>query len=124
MAYTASLRKNAPSQVPLSGSNGSGGLNLFPIVSGLASKCSVEQVYALIYFRGDKAEDILASLNLTDEQNNNQNDVLKAFENHFVVRKNVVYDRAAFLRIEQREGQGVEDFVTELHQLSKLCSFG
>ncbi|KAH6929954.1 hypothetical protein HPB50_007223 [Hyalomma asiaticum] len=44
----------------------------FRIVSGLASKCSVEQVYALVYFMGDKAEDILASLKLTDEQKNNR----------------------------------------------------
>ncbi|KAL1468664.1 hypothetical protein MTO96_041338 [Rhipicephalus appendiculatus] len=72
---------------------------------------------------GDKAEDILASFKLTEEEKNSYNDVLWAFENHFVVRRNVVYERATFFRREQREGEGVEEFVTELHRLAKLCNF-
>ncbi|KAH6919428.1 hypothetical protein HPB50_029584 [Hyalomma asiaticum] len=64
---------------------------------------------------------INASLKLTDERKNNYNDVLKAFENHFAVRKNIVYD--TFLRREQREEAGVEEFVAQLHQLAKLCSY-
>ncbi|KAH6919948.1 hypothetical protein HPB50_029063 [Hyalomma asiaticum] len=96
----------------------------FLIVSGLSPKCSVEQVYALVYVMDDKAEDILASLKMTDEQKNGYNDVLNAFENHFVVCKNVVYDRATFFRRQQQEGEGVEEFVTALHRLAKLCSFG
>ncbi|KAL1455768.1 hypothetical protein MTO96_043637 [Rhipicephalus appendiculatus] len=68
-----------------------------------------------VYFMGDKAEDFLASLKFTEEETNSYNDILRAFENHFVVRRNVLYERATFFRREQREG-GVEEFALELQR--------
>ncbi|KAH6932829.1 hypothetical protein HPB50_010144 [Hyalomma asiaticum] len=76
------------------------------IVSGLAWKCSVEQVYALVYFTSDKTEDIVASFKFTDEKKNSYSDVLKAFENLIVLSKNVVYKTTTFFKGEQREGEG------------------
>lgn len=71
----------------------------------------------------DKAEDIFASFKLTEKEKSWCNDVLHAFKNHFIVGQNVVYERATFVGKEQREGKGVEEFVSKLHQLAELCNF-
>lgn len=96
----------------------------FRVVSGLAAKPGTEQVNALIYFMGDKADDILLSLNLREAQMADYNAVIQAFETHFVVRRNIVYERATFHRRYQKEGESVEEFITDLHKLAKFCNFG
>ncbi|KAM7292169.1 uncharacterized protein ISCGN_025414 [Ixodes scapularis] len=96
----------------------------FRMVSGLQAKTSIEQVNALIYTMGDKAEDVLLSLSLTEEQMTQYDVVRKAFEDHFIVRRNLIYDRSKFHSRIQEDGEPVEQFVTDLHALAKYCKFG
>lgn len=60
----------------------------FQIISGLATKPKPEQVNALIYFMGNKADDLLLSLNLSAYKVAKY-EVLSAFESHFVVCGNI-----------------------------------
>lgn len=94
------------------------------MVSGLQRRTSVEQVNALIYCIGDNAEDILLSFSLTADQMTHYEVVHKAFDDHFIGRRNLIYDRSKFHTRIQEDGEPVEHFVTDLHALAQYCKFG
>ena len=73
-----------------------------------------KQVNTLVYCMDDKADDILQGLKLTDEQKNVFLTVRDAFDSHFVVKKNVMYERARFNLCKQGDNETVESFVTAL----------
>ena len=60
---------------------------------------------------GDQAEDILRSFTLSEEDRKN---VKAKFDNHFIQRRNVIFERAKFNRQKQDEGKSVETFITAL----------
>ena len=70
---------------------------------------------------GGNAVEVLKSFNL-DEQ---KYDVVKEnFEQHFVGRTNVTFERARFNRRTQGEGESVIDFIEDLNKLAETCEFG
>ena len=46
------------------------------------------------------------------------------FQNFFVVKKYVIYERAKFNMRKQREGESVDSFVTALYALAEHCNYG
>jgi len=96
----------------------------FRITSGLAGKDEETQVNALIYTMGDQADDILASFSLSAEESKTYGIVKSKFDNHFVKRRNVIYERAKFNMRRQREGESVDTFVTSLYTLAEHCQYG
>jgi predicted aspartyl protease len=83
-----------------------------------------EQVNMLIYCMGEKAEDILASFNLNATESINFQTVLAKFEEYFIPKKNLVFERAKFLKHKQGQSESIENFVTTLHNLAKSCEWG
>ena len=54
-----------------------------------------------------------------------QYDVVKnKFENYFIAKRNVIYERAKFNVRIQNESEPVESFITDLHCLAEHCEFG
>ena len=52
-------------------------------------------------------------------------DVVKnRFENHFIAKRNVIYERAKFNVRIQNDDEPVEAFITDLHCLAENCEFG
>ncbi|XP_061563112.1 uncharacterized protein LOC133418443 isoform X1 [Cololabis saira] len=82
------------------------------------------QVNSLLYVMGDKSDDILSTLTLTDQQKAVYADVKKAFDEHFVGRHNVIYERAKFNSRQQQKGESAENFITAVHKLAEHCRFG
>ena len=72
---------------------------------------------------GDKAEDLLQSFNLTDEEAKKYSIVKAKFE---VKRRNAIYERAKFKRRKQEDSETVDEFVTDLyrHRLAEHCEYG
>ena len=70
--------------------------NRFRMVSGLRKTGDENRVNSLLYCMGEKADDVLEGLNVTDH--NNYDDVVAAFQNFFIRKKNVIYERAIFNR--------------------------
>ncbi|KAL5500080.1 hypothetical protein EMCRGX_G011580 [Ephydatia muelleri] len=68
----------------------------FREASGLKEKEEEAQVSALIYMMGDKAEDILRSFGLKDEDKKKYKVVRDRYEAYFVKKRNVIYERAKF----------------------------
>lgn len=95
----------------------------FRVASGLSAKSGETQVNTFIYCMGQEAEDIFAafSLNADDAK---KFDVVKArFEAYFVVRRNVIFERAKFNQRKQADNEPVETFITALHTLSEHCGY-
>ncbi|KAL5509228.1 hypothetical protein EMCRGX_G004559 [Ephydatia muelleri] len=73
---------------------------------------------------GDKAEDILRSFGLKDEDKKKYKVVRDRYEAYFVKKRNVIYERAKFNLRKQEDGEPVDDFVTSLYSLAQYCNFG
>ena len=51
-------------------------------------------------------------------------DVVKEkFDSHFIVKRNVIYERVKFNKRVQREGESEDAFVTDLFCLAENCEF-
>ena len=96
----------------------------FRVASGLALREGDVQVSTLIYAMGDQADDILRSFTLTDEERKSYPTVKSNFDNHFIQRRNVIYERAKFNRRRQEENEPVEAFITALYSLAEHCGYG
>ena len=73
---------------------------------------------------GDAADDILASLELTEEEKKTYDTVVAKFQSHFVKKRNIMFERAKFNQRKQQEGESIDNFVTALYCLSKHCQYG
>ena len=99
-------------------------LERFHEASQLATKSEQRQISTLIYTMGDKADDILASFGLNDDDKKKYSTVTEKFENYFVKKHNIIFERAKFNSRRQHKGESVDNFITDLHCLAKTCSYG
>jgi hypothetical protein len=96
----------------------------FRIASDLCEKPETRQVSMLLYCMGDAAEDVFASFKLSADDAEVYDTVLKRFDEHFVITKNVIFERAQFNQRKQEPRESTEAFVTALHKLADTCDFG
>jgi hypothetical protein len=89
----------------------------FRSAAGLEDKSGVTQMNSLIYSMGPEADDIFASSELNDEK------VKDKFDNHLIVRRNVIFERAKFNKRKQEDSENVDNFVTSLYTLSEYCGY-
>ncbi|MCY3930012.1 MAG: RNase H-like domain-containing protein, partial [Acidobacteria bacterium] len=73
---------------------------------------------------GDAADDILKSFHLTEEELKTYATVKEKFDNHFIKKHNVIYERARFNQRCQEDGETFDDFVTALYGLVEHCQYG
>jgi len=92
----------------------------FLSASGLDKEDEARQVSTLLYCLGEEAEGVLASTNISEEARKKYKDVMEKLDEHFRVRRNVIYERARFNRRDQKEGETAEEYVTALYELILL----
>ena len=73
---------------------------------------------------GEAADDIMISFGLTADDAKQYEQVKNRFESHFIVKRNIIFERAKFNLRSQQEGESVETFITDLHCLAEHCEFG
>ena len=78
----------------------------------------------LIYSMGEEADDIVMSRGLAAEEAKQYNVVRGKFEAHFVVKRNVIFQRAKFNLKSQQDGEAEDNFITDLYCLAEYCEFG
>ena len=61
---------------------------------------------------GDKDEDIFNSFNLTADEAKTYKTVLDKFDNHFVISRNIILERAKFNSRRQEAGETAEAFIS------------
>lgn len=72
----------------------------------------------------DQVDDVLISFELTQEQEKSFEEVKEKFENYFIVKRNVIFERAKFNSRKQQAGESVDKFITDLCNLARYCNFG
>ena len=92
--------------------------------TGLDKRSGENQVNTLSYTMGEQADDVFISFELTTEQEKNYAEVKEKIENYFIVKRNVIFERAKFNSRNQREGESVDSLITELNGLARYCNFG
>ena len=95
----------------------------FRIASGLKEKDEETQVNTLLYSMGDEADDILRSFRLSAEDAKKYETVKGKFDEHFIKRRNVIYERAKFNQRRQEPGESVDSFITALYGLAEYCGY-
>ena len=95
----------------------------FRQASGIASKSEESQVNTLIYSMGQKADDILQSFRLSEEDEKKYSTVKAKFEAYFIKRRNPIFERAKFNMRKQGETEPVDEFITDLYLLAKHCGY-
>ena len=73
---------------------------------------------------GEEAEDVLTSLRLKAEQASEYSQVKARLDSHFVVRRNVIFERAKFNQRQQAVGETADSFITALYCLAEHCGYG
>lgn len=81
--------------------------------STLVKEEEERQINMLIYAMGDQADDILKSFKLNARQLKQYHTVKTKFNEHFVVRGNVIFERAKFNGRRQEEGETVDNFISQ-----------
>ena len=82
------------------------------------------QVNTMIYTMGEQADDIFISFEFTTKQEKNYEQVKERFENYFIIKRNVIFERAKFNSRNQQPGESVDIFITDLYGLARYCNFG
>ena len=82
------------------------------------------QVNAFIYSMGDVAGNILQSFSITEANRKKYDPVKTKSEGHFIIKCNVIFERAKFNMRVQKEGEPVDNFITDLYALAEHCNFG
>ena len=82
------------------------------------------KVNALVYAMGSRAEDVLLTFGLSADDAKKYSVVRERFEKHFVVRRNVIYERACFHQRAQGDGESIESFLTDLYSMIDNCNYG
>ena len=69
------------------------------------------------------ADDILTSLSLTEEERKVYNTVKAKLEQHFVKKRNVIFEHAKFNSRVQQQGESVHSFIKSIHCLVEHCQY-
>lgn len=96
----------------------------YRLASRLDEQPQEKQVNTLIYTMGEDIEDVITSLALTEEEEEDFDVVIDRLERHFVVRRNVIFERAKFNQRQQESGETVDSFITALYCLAEHCGYG
>ena len=68
----------------------------FRKATGLDQKSGENQVHTLVYSMGEEADDIMVSFGLTADDAKQYRVVKNRFESHFIVKRNIIFERAKF----------------------------
>jgi len=96
----------------------------FRKATGLDQKSGDNQVNTLVCSMGEEADDIMISFGLTADDAKQYELVKNRFENHVIVERNIIFERAKFNLRSQQQGELVETFITDLQCLAEHCEFG
>ena len=79
----------------------------------------------MIYCMGDEADDISKSFTLAREEERKHGKVKDKLDQHFIIKRNVIFERAKFNMRKQEPGRSepVDAFIADLCCMSEHCEF-
>ena len=81
------------------------------------------QIDSLKYTTGEQAEEIFNSFNVLAADAKVYVKVCERFTNHFVVKRNVIFERWKFNCHVQGPNEPVDTFITSLYMLAETCKY-
>ena len=96
----------------------------FRFASGLSEEDNQRQVSTLLYCLGEGAEDVLSSTKISVDERKAYSAVLNKFDDFFLIRKNIIFERARFNRRDQLDGETADEYISALHNLAEGCEYG
>lgn len=97
-------------------------LELFMEATGKDQASENQKIAILLNLIGDEGIEIYNTFKV-DKKTAKFKEVVKLFKDYCEPRKNVVYERYKFLNANQKEGQTIESFITELKSLVVSCEY-
>lgn len=95
------------------------------IASGLSTKQAAIQTATFLHVIGEEGMDIFNTFKWEAEGDQSRLEtILQRFEEYFVPKKNITFERHIFNSRHQREGETIDDFVKELKTIVKGCEYG
>lgn len=85
------------------------------VAAGLDQKGEAYQVNSLVYTMGDKADDILCTLGLSDEDKKIYKPVKEAFDKYLICKHNVIYERCRFNKRSLEPGESAGLFISAVY---------
>lgn len=73
---------------------------------------------------GDEADDIFKSFTFAKGEERKYGKVKDKLGQHFIIKRNVIFERAKFKMGKQEPGEPVDGFIADLYCLSEHCEFG
>ena len=73
---------------------------------------------------GEEADDIVQSLGISGADQKKYDVVKKRLEDFFIIKRNVIFERAKFNLRNQQQNESAEVFITDLFNLAEHCNFG
>ena len=73
---------------------------------------------------GDDADDIFSAVPMTADERKKYDTVKSKLEGHFIIKRNVIFERAKFNLRFQKENGSVDNFITDLFTLAQHCNHG
>jgi hypothetical protein len=104
----------------------------FRSASKLASETGEVQRDTLLYVMGSDSEKIFRSLKFekvrqgdaeVQEKDTDFDTLVRKFDEYFVIKKNVIYERSRLQQRRQQQGETVEEFYRSLKELARHCSY-
>ena len=96
----------------------------YRVATKLNKETEEVQVNTLIYSMGPHAENIYSSFKYNNEGDELKYDiVLKKFDEHFIPKRNIIFERSTFHKRIQHSGESVEAYVRALYEMSEYCDF-
>ncbi|XP_050518812.1 uncharacterized protein LOC126892932 [Diabrotica virgifera virgifera] len=94
---------------------------IFLLASGRSEAAEKIKVALLLNILGESCLDIFNTF--PENKRDNFADVISCFDNHFLPKQNICMETFKFNNIQQKEGQGIDSFLTELKKQAANCGF-
>ncbi|KAJ8911780.1 hypothetical protein NQ315_008833 [Exocentrus adspersus] len=96
---------------------------IFMKASGQGNKPTDVRASLLLSLAGEEAVELFNTFGLAEEEAEDEDEILKAFEDYCSPKKNTVYERFKFYKRNQLEGESFEQFLAEIKKLAQSCEF-
>ena len=83
------------------------------------------QISTLIYCMGPEAEQLFKNFTFaTEDDKQDPMKVMEKFDQHFIPKRNIIFERARFNQRSQEPGESIEGYVCALYDLVQHCNYG
>lgn len=91
------------------------------IASEIIKKEEKTQCAQLLHYIGEEGFKIFTTFKFEDDEKDKLSILLTKFDEHFLPKENLAYERYQFFSYRQKSGESLEQFITELKKRASKC---